>query len=271
MSQRVLWAAIVLVFVALMANLYFQFRSAAVVNQAILRLTEQMGRSQQPLAEARIKVVDEKGGPRAGMKISVTGDNPSPYLSNATYSRTFVTDATGEIRTGRIPLGTYRTAAFVSQTDPNNMSIRISGAGFSLFDDGKGEEVTITAPNPSRAKVRLEPPQVAGWTIAKYFEFLSSERFGATMVEVTGSADFGAPAELPLLPSADVQISFRLEKRDERKNVRTFTAVQTFARNDPVLLAGGTIQLDLPRDRTSSLTADGEVISKPPAAPRSGD
>src|SRR5262245_40812793 len=54
MSQWLTRAGLVLCLAGLIANLYFlylQGRNTAAMNQAILRLTEQMGRTQQPVGE----------------------------------------------------------------------------------------------------------------------------------------------------------------------------------------------------------------------------
>lgn len=271
MSQRLLWAAIALVFAALIANMFMQQRSAAAMNAAIVKLAEQLGRNQQPMGEALIKVVDENGKPRAGVNVSVGGMNPSPYLSNATYSRKFESDADGLVRTGPIPLGTYQASAVVFHNGPNRSMIGISGPGFSLFDNGRSEEATLTAPAMSIARVTIESPEVAGWTMTKAVRFDTTQRFGATTVTVSGSAALGQAVEIPMLPTADIELSYQLGNRDRQKAEHTFEATQSLPRTDPVLVSGGTIQLGLPSNRTSTLTADGKVLLRHAASHKAGE
>jgi hypothetical protein len=269
MSQRLLWAVIGLVLVALLANLYMQQRSTAAMNAAIAKLTEQMGRGQPPTAEARIKVVDEAGQPRAGVKLTVSGANPSPFLSNATYWREFESDADGMIRTGPIILGEYKLQALNQSEDRlRRWMVSMEGPGLRLLNNEEVVDVTFTVPQTNIATVTIELAEMSGgWESSSGPHFVSSKRFGKTSVKASGTLQFGKTAEILLLPGADIDLNYQLKRRDDsRRGDQTFQAAEMLSRNDPALLNGGTIRLGLPRNRTSSLAADGKEVRHRPAS-----
>lgn len=208
MSQRLIVAAMAALMIGMVGLGYLQYRSAATTNAALTAMSEAVGASLRNEAEAIIRVVDEQGRPRPGQALVIKGVQASPELSNATFVRSYVSDADGVVRSGSLVRGSYLATASIPRPDdsPESWSCR-SEVNFSIFQIEAPPSLHMVVPTLRTLVRRFEPPELPeGWTAAERLKLHFRESTGGP-TRVRGSVEVGFLSDAQFALPAETELT----------------------------------------------------------------